>query len=205
MAIGIMDLPKAPAGITPAKFFEEWLPTQVAAFKDMIGALGAGVSVAMSCKVIGAGEWSMVLADGTVKIEKGLRSDALMTAVMEERNFIEAITGKMDDVMLAPPGTENLTPDEAAAKAKENLEAVKEVSGILKVAIEDANQPFWAMVKFGGGELKDEPDVTVTMDRDTAVAVAKGETNPQAAFMSGRVQIAGDLSILMQISPLLMQ
>jgi putative sterol carrier protein len=42
------------------------------------------------------------------------------------------------------------------------------------------------------------------MERATALAIAKGDTNPQAAFMSGQVQIEGDLSILMQLSPILM-
>ena len=57
-------------------------------------------------------------------------------------------------------------------------------------------------VKFAG-PLNDEPDVSVTMARETAENMAKGELNPQAAFMAGQVQISGDMSILMQLMPLM--
>ena len=58
---------------------------------------------------------------------------------------------------------------------------------------------------FSGGDLKvqegDMPDATatVTLDIGTWKEMLAGETNPQAAFMAGKVQIAGDLSLLMQI------
>jgi len=61
------------------------------------------------------------------------------------------------------------------------------------------------VLNFSGGEVSveegDKPDATatVTLDIDTWKELSSGETNPQAAFMSGKVQIAGDLSLLMQI------
>ncbi|HUT54530.1 MAG TPA: SCP2 sterol-binding domain-containing protein [bacterium] len=47
----------------------------------------------------------------------------------------------------------------------------------------------------------DKPDATatVTLDVGTWKELASGESNPQAAFMSGKIQIAGDLSLIMQI------
>ena len=58
---------------------------------------------------------------------------------------------------------------------------------------------------FSKGELKvqegDKPDATstVTVDMATWKELLAGETNPQAAFMSGKIQISGDMSLLMQI------
>jgi len=204
MALGMMNLPKAPADITPAKFFDEWLPKQLSAVKDMIGSLGGGVSATIGARITGAGggDWTMVLDGGAVKVEKGLRSDAVVTMIMEAGHFVQAVSGQMDDVM-QPPSTSNLTPEQAASKARNDLEAMKTIFGTVKFALTDAVKPFSGMVKFAG-ELKDDPDVTVTMERATALAIAKGDTNPQAAFMSGQVQIEGDLSILMQLSPILM-
>jgi putative sterol carrier protein len=43
------------------------------------------------------------------------------------------------------------------------------------------------------------PDATVTQDYETAVALAKNELNGVAAFMSGKLQISGDLMRLMQL------
>ena len=64
---------------------------------------------------------------------------------------------------------------------------------------------------FGGGDIKveegdkDDATATVTLDIDTWKEMAAGETNPQAAFMAGKVQISGDLSLLMQIQGVMPQ
>ena len=42
------------------------------------------------------------------------------------------------------------------------------------------------------------PDVTFVQDHATAVAVATGELAAQAAFMSGRLRVTGDVQRLMQ-------
>jgi putative sterol carrier protein len=66
-------------------------------------------------------------------------------------------------------------------------------------------------LNFDGGKIDvtegDKPDATATVTLDTATwkELAAGETNPQAAFMAGKVQIAGDLSLLMQIQGVMPQ
>jgi len=42
-----------------------------------------------------------------------------------------------------------------------------------------------------------DPDVTITSGHDTAVALQRGELNPQAAFMTGKIKVAGNLAMLM--------
>lgn len=46
------------------------------------------------------------------------------------------------------------------------------------------------------GDLEDA-DVTVTNDRDTAVAISKGDLNTQMAFMTGKVKVSGNMAKLM--------
>jgi hypothetical protein len=61
------------------------------------------------------------------------------------------------------------------------------------------------VLTFSGGKIKVEEkpatDATavVTLDMNTWKELTARETNPQAAFMAGKVQISGDLSLLMQI------
>lgn len=42
-----------------------------------------------------------------------------------------------------------------------------------------------------------DPDVTITSGHDTAIALQRGELNPQAAFMTGKIKVAGNLALLM--------
>lgn len=46
------------------------------------------------------------------------------------------------------------------------------------------------------GEVE-SADVTITNDYDTAAAISKGELNTQAAFMTGKLKVAGNLALLM--------
>lgn len=50
----------------------------------------------------------------------------------------------------------------------------------------------------GIGELED-PDAVITQDYETAVALDKGELNPQTAFMDGKMKIKGNLMKIMQL------
>jgi putative sterol carrier protein len=57
-------------------------------------------------------------------------------------------------------------------------------------------------VTLGGGRLRVGPagpepaDVTITLDRDTASALATGTLNANDAFLGGRVHFAGDVAKL---------
>lgn len=67
----------------------------------------------------------------------------------------------------------------------------------------DGDRRYWikiedGQVDMGMGDI-DAPDCTITQDYDTAVAMAKSEVNPVSAFMSGRLRIAGNMMLLMQL------
>lgn len=48
----------------------------------------------------------------------------------------------------------------------------------------------------------DHPNVIVKTPADVWLAISKGELNGQQAFMSGRYQVEGDLSLLMKLRSL---
>ena len=46
-------------------------------------------------------------------------------------------------------------------------------------------------------------DCTITISKDNFLALTSGELNPTMAFMSGKIKVAGDMSIAMQLSQVL--
>ena len=50
-------------------------------------------------------------------------------------------------------------------------------------------------IDMGVGDLE-SPDVTISQDYDTAVALAKSELSPVAAFMSGRLQVSNLMKVM---------
>ncbi len=77
------------------------------------------------------------------------------------------------------------------------------IDGSIKWVIEGDDGGSYLMA-FGDGkvdikESDDEATATVTLDMETWKGMLSGETNPQAAFMSGKMTIAGDMGLLMQL------
>ena len=68
----------------------------------------------------------------------------------------------------------------------------------------DGGQKYWFKVEggqasLGIGDSPEPVDATITQDHETAVALAKNELTPTAAYMSGKLRVSGDLMKLMQL------
>ena len=90
--------------------------------------------------------------------------------------------------------------DAAAATLQEHLHAADldgsikfEVTGLGALRVED------------GKVTKDdsEADCTISADAETFEAMVTGELDPTAAFMSGKLQVDGDMSKAMALSQIL--
>ncbi len=53
------------------------------------------------------------------------------------------------------------------------------------------------------GEIA-EPEVTMTLSYDDSVSIQRGELDPNAAFMQGRMKVAGNMGKVMALMPLTM-
>jgi len=67
----------------------------------------------------------------------------------------------------------------------------------------DGERRYWIQVgdgsvDMGSGDIA-APDATITQDYETAVALARSELNPVTAFMTGKLRIAGNMMLLMQL------
>jgi len=61
-------------------------------------------------------------------------------------------------------------------------------------------------IMLAGGEVRagDEPaDVTLTADTDTFRAILDGDTNPTAAFMTGKLPVDGDMGKALALAGIL--
>jgi putative sterol carrier protein len=67
------------------------------------------------------------------------------------------------------------------------------------------------LIAIGGGAARAtagagaSPDVTITENYETAVAMSKGELNTQMAFMTGKIKVAGNMSKLITNQAMLTQ
>ncbi len=55
----------------------------------------------------------------------------------------------------------------------------------------------------GARAADDETDVTLSADADTFESILKGDLDPTAAFMSGRLSVDGDMGLAMKLGSVL--
>lgn len=87
------------------------------------------------------------------------------------------------------------------ARAARTATAPPEVALVVQMLVEDGagRGPVAYAVGIAGGAVTVTPgraadaDLTLTQDRATAAAIARGEVSAQVAFMAGRLRIGGDL------------
>ncbi len=99
-----------------------------------------------------------------------------------------------------PGGLGGGAPNPAALGQLANL------NGVIKMQVTGGEGGDWSVAfKLGPGEIPAEPTTTVTITAADAAAMEKGELDPMQAFMAGRIQVAGDMTLMMQMQAISMQ
>jgi putative sterol carrier protein len=86
--------------------------------------------------------------------------------------------------------------DTAVAALNEKIEGG--FDGLAKFVIGDEGS---VMIDSDGARAgDDDADVTLTADADVFQAILEGETNPTAAFMTGKLKVDGDMGMAMKLA-----
>jgi len=99
----------------------------------------------------------------------------------------------------------------AAMAAFISEDLVKQVKGVFLFDVKGEPQPFFVDLKNGSGACgkgkppKGNPDVTLTMEKDTFIQLFSGKLNPTSAFMAGKLSLKGDLPVAMKLDRLMGQ
>ena len=103
---------------------------------------------------------------------------------------------------------EKFLPEQFAANPKAK-EKIADMDAIFQFVLEGEGGGTWCVImKNGDLTVKNSADenahCTITQSTEDWGAMMRGELNPQQAFMSGKIQITGDMGLAMQIGTSLM-
>ena len=189
---------KPPADITPQQFFETWLPEQLAGAPPVKPA-----TVRVRLDGEGGGVWDLVLGpSGLTVVPGGGTGEAEVTLAQTVADWRAITVGEPGAVTLAPPQakpTDILFLDRAAQQV------VAMVKGTIRFEVTGYNGRTWALIaKLGPGPTPEVADATMSVDAETYAAILARVIPPAAAYFQGKVKIAGDANLAMQLGMALM-
>ena len=84
---------------------------------------------------------------------------------------------------------------------------VKKVKGIILFVIKDTKEEYTVDLKKGSGKMtkgkEGKPDLTITVSDADFASMADGKLNAQAAFMSGKLKIKGNMGLAVKLGPII--
>jgi hypothetical protein len=198
-----------PVGTSAQEFFEVHVPRafQSATLPDE--AKQVDVTLGVKLEGEGGGEWRIRLKGGEVAVAPGSVEDAAFTVIQSIDDWRGALWegrggafGKQSRTLFEP-GAGAGGPGAMAPSALQQLQMLR---GVIKMIVGGGPGGDWAVAfKLGPGPVPDQPTTTVSVTAADADALERGELDPMQAFMSGRIQIAGDMTLLMQMQAIQMQ
>ena len=89
---------------------------------------------------------------------------------------------------------------------KSRIERLKILKGLLQFTFtnlpDGSEQSF--CIQLGDGERPATPQTVLSMKAEDAQKMARGEINPQMAFMGGIIKVTGDMALAMQFGAAMM-
>ena len=210
-------LPDSP--LSPTEFFGNWLPQAFAEAGPMAGSDGVDVKLGVHLEGEGGGEWVVHLADGKVDIQAAPRGDAAFTFVQSVEDWSGALwqsrggaLGKGASLFFRPgalkeAATAGAGPDGGplgGAPSPKALAQMEQLSGLIQLVV-SGDDPWSVGLQLGPGPIPEEPTTTVSVSSEDAAAMEAGELDPMTAFMSGKIQVQGDMTLMMQMQAIQMQ
>ncbi len=194
---------------TPRHFYAERMPEQFnRALRDQERRVEAAqraldgmraVDATIRIEVCGPGGGTFFL-----NVERGVMTSGEapahppFLAVIQDRAAFEKLAREAGDSALGMlGGLSGLAGEMKLTKARiDNLAGVR---GSLRFEVTGADG-FALLTQFGDGPVTDPPTTTIRVDPETYAALRAGALDPQQAFMTGKIQVEGDMQLAMQLA-----
>jgi SCP-2 sterol transfer family len=201
------------APITPEVFFKDKIAPQFSRRIDELRRqilsieqqiqerLNAQGSVRVIVEGDGGGTWYLNVNKGKMTVTTEPVFPSVMT-VYQPRSYFDWAVSMATESGLFGPGARN----NQGELTKSRLDRLKMLKGLLQFTfthLPDGGEQSFS-IHFGDGERPPTPQTVLTMKAEDAQKLARGELNPQMAFMSGVIKIAGDMALAMQFGAAMM-
>jgi hypothetical protein len=193
----------------PRTFFTETLPAQfdaalreqeraaLAASRVLDGMRAVHATIRADVRGEGGGTFFLNIHAGRVTPGESALHAPFLTLVLERASF-DAFVAEVGGSALGFLGAlSGLAQELKLTKAR--LDGLAGVQGSVRFEVRGTGG-FALLVHFGPGEPAPEPTTSITVERSAYAELRNGQLNPQDAFLTGRIQVEGDLQLAMQLA-----
>ena len=197
--------------LTPKSFLQEGIAPRfkqrvddlrrriIALEQEVQDHLNAQATVKVVIAGEGGGTWYLNTQAGEMAVETEPAFPPLMTTYQSYNDWQATVTS--GEAMLAPGqggGQGQLT--------KSRIERLKTLQGVLRFTFTDFpdGSEHGFDLQFGEGECPATPQTVMSIKVEDAHKMARGELNPQSAFMGGIIKVSGDMALAMQFGAAMM-
>lgn len=190
----------------PRRFFEELLPAQwnealreqqrtaEEAQRLLEGMQGVDATL---CVEVGGERFSLNVAAGRLTTGDTPSHPPFLTLRLEPPDF-ERFAAEVGDSALGFLGALSGLGQEMRL-TRPRVELLASLEGSIRFELKGEGG-FTLLIHFGTGPPPPEPTTSITVARDAYRALQAGELNPQDAFLSGQIQVEGDMQLAMQLA-----
>jgi hypothetical protein len=205
------EFPSQP--IAPSEFFERFVPSAFAEAGLPAELRGLRLELGVRLEGEGGGEWLYQLEGGALHLVAGSRESAALTLVQSVADWRGAlwegrggVVGRQAAGLLRPGARSESGASPQAALGADVLGQLQHLDGMIRMAVTGGDGGDWSVAfRLGPGPIPAEPTATLTIAADDAEALVRGELAPLEAFMAGRIQVDGDMTLVMQLQAIQMQ
>lgn len=196
-----------PSSTPPKEFFEQWLPKAFAAAPVPEAAKSVAVKLGIKLEGSGGGEWIFHMDHGKLNVTPGSPEACAFTLIQSVEDWRGCLWegrggafGKQAAAMFQPGAQSEGAAGAGRAMNPQAIEKLGALSGVIRMIVSGGAGGDWKVdFKLGAGPVPADPTTTVTIANEDADAMGRGELDPMQAFMSGKIQIAGDMALMMQM------
>ncbi len=197
-----------PSSTPPSEFLEKWLPSAFAAAPVPDAAKSVEVKLGVRLDGASGGEWVFHMDHGKLSVAPGSAEPCAFTLIQTVDDWRGALWegrggafGKQAAAMFQPGAAEaGQGPGGRRPMNPEAITRLGALSGVIRMVVSGGPGGDWRVdFKLGPGPVPAAPTTTVTIGHADAEAMGRGELDPMQAFMAGRIQIAGDMGLMMQM------
>jgi hypothetical protein len=193
---------RPPRDITPARFFEQWLPALFA------GEFGPGkrtptdVTVRVRLDGEGGGAWDLTVAGGKLTVGAPGGSEPPVSVHQTVADWRAVTVGEEGGIDLAPPQGSPLDMLFVDPASRQVLTSVR---GTVRFEVTGYNGRTWQLTcKFGEQPEPPEPNAVISVDAETHAKILSRQMAPPEAYFSGKVRLSGDTGLAMQLGMAMM-